>query len=264
MASETQAPGLVVPCTRHNRDTTPPLTPNPPANRNHACMLAPDVICRLAGAHEFLNAVRAINTVPGWLADLEGFTLATLAAFDRPDDATGLVAEVGSFKGKSTCWLASGLMRRHAPADKPVTAAGRVHAIDHFTGSPEHQPGGTHPDPDIAAHGSTLPAFRANVERLGLADRVEAIQSPSLKAAAAWNRGPLRLIFIDGDHSYEASKADFDAWRPHVAPGGLIAFHDIGSWEGVTTFYNELLKSRDHHLTEEAAVGSLRVTRVPR
>lgn len=35
------------------------------------------------------------------------------------------------------------------------------------------------------------------------------------------------LIFIDGDHSYDGVKADYETYAPLVRPGGLIAFHDI-------------------------------------
>jgi cephalosporin hydroxylase len=35
------------------------------------------------------------------------------------------------------------------------------------------------------------------------------------------------VLFIDGDHSYEGVKADYEAYAPWVRPGGLIAFHDI-------------------------------------
>jgi predicted O-methyltransferase YrrM len=34
-------------------------------------------------------------------------------------------------------------------------------------------------------------------------------------------------LFIDGDHSYEGVKKDFEMYSPLVAEGGLIAFHDI-------------------------------------
>jgi len=35
------------------------------------------------------------------------------------------------------------------------------------------------------------------------------------------------LLFIDGDHSYEGVKKDFEMYSPLVADGGVIAFHDI-------------------------------------
>ncbi len=47
----------------------------------------------------------------------------------------------------------------------------------------------------------------------------------SLTWAAVWNR-PLDFVYIDGDHRYEAVKADIQAWLPHVRAGGIIAGHD--------------------------------------
>jgi hypothetical protein len=35
------------------------------------------------------------------------------------------------------------------------------------------------------------------------------------------------LLFIDGDHSYEGVKRDYELYSPLVRPAGLIAFHDI-------------------------------------
>jgi predicted O-methyltransferase YrrM len=37
----------------------------------------------------------------------------------------------------------------------------------------------------------------------------------------------LDFLFIDGDHSYEGVKLDFEMYSPLVRPGGVIAFHDI-------------------------------------
>ena len=41
----------------------------------------------------------------------------------------------------------------------------------------------------------------------------------------------LDFLFIDGDHSYEGVKADFEDYRKFVRPGGLVAFHDIKDTE---------------------------------
>lgn len=38
---------------------------------------------------------------------------------------------------------------------------------------------------------------------------------------------PIDFAFIDGDHTYEGVKADFQDYGPLVRPGGLIGFHDI-------------------------------------
>jgi predicted O-methyltransferase YrrM len=38
---------------------------------------------------------------------------------------------------------------------------------------------------------------------------------------------PVDFLLIDGDHTYEGAKRDWELYEPFVAPGGLIAFHDI-------------------------------------
>jgi cephalosporin hydroxylase len=37
----------------------------------------------------------------------------------------------------------------------------------------------------------------------------------------------LDLLFIDGDHTYEGVKADYEMYEGFVKQGGVIAFHDI-------------------------------------
>lgn len=47
---------------------------------------------------------------------------------------------------------------------------------------------------------------------------------------------PIDFLFIDGDHTYEGAKADFEMYGPLVRPGGLMAFHDIlvqAGWDDV-------------------------------
>jgi predicted O-methyltransferase YrrM len=63
--------------------------------------------------------------------------------------------------------------------------------------------------------------------------------------------GPLDLLFIDGDHTYEGVKQDFEMYSPFVRPGGIIAFHDIvqGREElvgEVERFWNEIKAGYRH------------------
>ncbi|HEV7396247.1 MAG TPA: class I SAM-dependent methyltransferase [Pyrinomonadaceae bacterium] len=37
----------------------------------------------------------------------------------------------------------------------------------------------------------------------------------------------LDVLYLDGDHSYEGIKTDFELYSPLVRPGGIIVFHDI-------------------------------------
>jgi len=56
---------------------------------------------------------------------------------------------------------------------------------------------------------------------------------------------PIDFLFIDGDHSYEGVKKDFQMYKALVRKGGMVAFHDIVMHppaEGcaVHTFWNEI------------------------
>lgn len=54
---------------------------------------------------------------------------------------------------------------------------------------------------------------------------------------------PLDFLFIDGDHTYEGVRQDYEMYAPLVRPGGLIGFHDIAYTEGVTRLWNEVRPS---------------------
>ncbi len=43
----------------------------------------------------------------------------------------------------------------------------------------------------------------------------------------------LDLVFIDGDHSYEGVKADWETYKHLLKPGSVVIFHDWGWAEGV-------------------------------
>ena len=38
---------------------------------------------------------------------------------------------------------------------------------------------------------------------------------------------PLDVLFIDGDHSYDGVRADFERYSPLVRSGGIVALHDV-------------------------------------
>jgi cephalosporin hydroxylase len=64
---------------------------------------------------------------------------------------------------------------------------------------------------------------------------------------------PVDFMFIDGDHTYEGVKADFQNFSSFVKPGGYIAFHDIQDTEihrgngcFVAQFWNEVKNNYEH------------------
>ena len=52
-------------------------------------------------------------------------------------------------------------------------------------------------------------------------------QSTLMKVKEILNDNQLDFLFIDGDHTYEGVKKDFEMYSPLVREGGLIALHDI-------------------------------------
>ncbi len=61
----------------------------------------------------------------------------------------------------------------------------------------------------------------------------------SRNAARIFKDGSCDLVFIDGDHSYEAAKRDIEMWLPKVKPGGILCGHDC---EGaVANFHPDII-----------------------
>lgn len=178
---------------------------------------------------DFLAVQHQLSSVGGFLYDLEGYMLLQLAAYG---EGTGAIVEIGSFMGRSTAFMALGARR---------TGREKVYAVDHFKGSREHQAGERFAAPVLEREGTTFGVFEANLKRLGLYEQVTPIRASSIEAAQTW-QGPIRLLFIDGDHAYESVEEDFRLWSPFVVNLGFVAFHDYGAAADVTRFCDELLK----------------------
>jgi hypothetical protein len=152
-----------------------------------------------------------VNDVEGWLTEAQARRLSTRAA-----EARGLVVEIGSFRGRSTIVLAS--------------AAPQVVAIDPHAGGDR---GPQELAPDAALGAEDHEAFRANLARAGVADRVRHVRRPSAEAFGEVE-GPVALLFVDGAHRFGPARADLAGWGARVAPGGAMLVHDAFSSVGVT------------------------------
>ena len=64
------------------------------------------------------------------------------------------------------------------------------------------------------------------------------------------NGRKIDYLFIDGDHTYEGAKMDFEKYRNLVRPGGKVGFHDIvvhkGSECDVYKLWNEVKLEYKH------------------
>lgn len=55
-----------------------------------------------------------------------------------------------------------------------------------------------------------------------------------------FDQQPVDFLFIDGDHTYEGVKSDYEMYSKLVSKNGFIAFHDTLYAEGVARFWSEV------------------------
>lgn len=172
---------------------------------------------------ETIEVRRAVKDVPGWLAESEGELLFNLA---KNCVGKGVIVEIGSWKGRSTIWLAKGSRAGHGV---------KIYAVDPHANTPGHRRQGEQ---------WTYDEFKRNIVKAGIADLVVPLVSTSETAASDFAE-PVEMIFIDGDHEYESVRRDFELWFPKVIENGVMAFHDTTNWEGPRKLVTErIYKSR--------------------
>ena len=76
-------------------------------------------------------------------------------------------------------------------------------------------------------------AFRANLERAGVADRVRHVAAFSTDAHGEVE-DPIDVLYIDGAHRYGPARNDVHEWGARVMDGGTLLIHDAFSSIGVT------------------------------
>jgi MMP 1-O-methyltransferase len=232
LAARQDAPGQTGPMRDLSRPAAPSRPPAPPR-------LPADVLAAAEGTR-------------GFMPPAEGLALfETAAAYAR----RGPVAEIGTYCGKSTIYLAAAAR----DADQVVVT------VDHHHGSEENQPGWEYHDTTLVDERTglldTLPQFRATLAATGLEPHVIAVVGRSAQVAELW-RTPLGMLFIDGGHTDAAAAADYANWSPWVTQGGALAIHDVfpdpaDGGQAPYTIYQRALNSGE--FTEVSVHGSLRV-----
>lgn len=169
--------------------------------------------------------MRIADGIEGWLSPNEGLFLYNAA---QHCSGKGVIVEIGSWKGKSTVWLAKG-----SAAGKGVP----VYSIDPHTGSSEH----------IKRYGkvNTINEFKKNIKKADVTGVVRPVRKTSEQAHENWKQ-PIELLWIDGSHEYEMVLLDFQLWGPNLMSGGIIAFHDTTLHEGTKKFIqNDFFSSKN-------------------
>ena len=170
------------------------------------------------------NAWQAANNVPGFLGENEARFLGLLAACIP---ARGAIVEIGSFKGRSTVMLAK--VAGHYGLGPIVSIDPHTHNLS------------------TESDGSTLPStyeeFQASLRNAGVSEHVEIHHAFSTDVSPTWKRD-IRFLWIDGDHTYEGAKSDFDGFFPFLVSSGVVALHDaLNNFAGpIRVFVEEILR----------------------
>ena len=153
---------------------------------------------------EWPDELRAIASIKGWLSPAAATLLYDLAS----RVTNGCIVEVGSYRGRSTVALARG------------SAYGREAPV--FAVEPH--------EPFVGVRGGEFGAddrgaFFRNMLRTGAYRNVRLLNISSEVLVPGW-RFPVALLWLDGDHSYDGVRRDFDAWQPHLLRGCDVVFDD--------------------------------------
>lgn len=147
-----------------------------------------------------------VDQIEGQTSRAELRTLLLLALEIEPNR---VIVEIGAYRGRSSAALAGGMT---------MGTPRRVYAIDphdHFRG---------------VLGGEFGPADQTELYRnlvaTGVGEAVCVISLPSAAAACAWRETNVGLLWIDGDHAYEAVHSDCMAWFPFLGAKAIVAFHD--------------------------------------
>lgn len=149
-----------------------------------------------------------LAALEGLISPAVGEQLAALAADVMPPD---VIVEIGSYKGKSTAYLATGAIQAGRGAE--------VYAVDPWdsAGNVGGRFGFDRPE--------TFRAFRKQLVVAGVHMAVTPIRGFSVEVASRWGRR-VGMLYIDGSHTEKDVAADVLAWFPHLADRCIVAFDD--------------------------------------
>jgi SAM-dependent methyltransferase len=177
--------------------------------------------------HGVVEAADAADKIRGYMAWEE---LAFLA--EAAKDKT--VLEIGSWLGRSTKALAA--------------TAKQVFAVDHWRGSKNDatEEEAKFIDSWATFNGNLGPEI--NSRKVVPINRGHEEIDPTMTyfdgvTSEACPVGPVDMVFVDGEHSYEAAKRDIENGLKMLKPGGLLCGHDFnpGAHPGVVQAVKELV-----------------------
>jgi hypothetical protein len=106
-------------------------------------------------------------------------------------------------------------------------------------------------DPQAGLYGEEVLAdLRAHHDSRGYNRFSTLLQSTFDQALISFKDRSVDLLHIDGLHTYEAVKRDYETWLPKMSERGVILFHDTCEEQpgfGVKQLWREVSASRPHY-----------------
>lgn len=155
-----------------------------------------------------LGLIKDYVNIEGWLTEKEAYGLYNIAS---KLGKKAVIVEIGSWKGKSTYCIAKGLKNGMIYAIDPFNAEGEEGSKDIYQQNKGEVP--------------LLDQFISKMKQLGVIEKIKDLKGYSNEFVE--QVGPVDFLFIDGDHSIEGCKYDFENYSQKLKPGGYLAFHDF-------------------------------------
>jgi hypothetical protein len=150
-----------------------------------------------------------------------------------------VLVELGTFYGGSYCAFCQTI----AALDLPT----RAYAVDTWEDHPHNGPNTREVLDDLRRHHDDRYALFSTL-----------LQMTSDEARARFADKEIDLLHIDGYHTYEAVRHDFETWRPKVSDRGIILLHDVVErvadfgvwrlWEELTAEHRSFTSVHEHGL----------------
>lgn len=155
--------------------------------------------------------------------------------------------EVGTYLGKSLCSLGEVV----AQSGKSFTVIG----VDTCRGSgpegPKHKD--YHGAAVVKGGGTFAGALHRNILECGYGDIISLIVTDSVTASGLFADASIEWVHLDARHDYQSVKADIEAWRPKVKPGGWLSGDDYDGvkFPGVVKAVGDLLPAAKVRSTQQ-------------
>lgn len=168
--------------------------------------------------------VNYLKNVEGQISDNEMLKLFDLAKEIKHEE---IIVEIGSYRGKSALCLAWGAY---------FGSKNYIYTVDPhlpFTGVN----GGKFGPADLRKKYENIVKYYSGDNIF-----VVALSSGQFARGFSLSNQKIGLLWVDGDHSYEGVKLDYESFVPYLSKTGTVAFHDNKS-PGVKRLLEELTSS---------------------